>query len=78
HEYGAGYRLCPPRPPREHRCDQLCSANGASAAPARASAHAEALERFSVVYQGDAAAPRGCLEQCAEQAPPGSGPIDVN
>ncbi|AIV64198.1 TOMM precursor leader peptide-binding protein [Burkholderia pseudomallei] len=78
HVYVAGYLVCPPSAPRENRFDKLCSGKGASDAQARASALAEALERFSGVYQGDEAALRGSLAQLSAHAPPGSGPIDVN
>ncbi|AJX33243.1 TOMM precursor leader peptide-binding protein [Burkholderia oklahomensis] len=78
HVYVAGYLVCPQSAPRENRFDKLCSGKGASDAQARASALAEALERFSGVYQGDEATLRGSLAELSAQAPPGGGPIDVN
>ncbi|WP_324657260.1 TOMM precursor leader peptide-binding protein [Burkholderia thailandensis] len=78
HVYVAGYLVCPPSAPRENRFDKLCSGKGASDAQARASALAEALERFSGVHQGDEATLRGSLAELSAHAPPGGGPIDVN
>ncbi|KWZ40698.1 bacteriocin biosynthesis cyclodehydratase [Burkholderia savannae] len=78
HVYVAGYLVCPQRAPRENRFDKLCSGKGASDAQARASALAEALERFSGVYQGDEAALRGSLAELSAHAPPHGAPIDVN
>ncbi|KVE38733.1 TOMM precursor leader peptide-binding protein [Burkholderia sp. TSV86] len=79
HVYVAGYLVCPRQAaPRENRFDKLSSGKGASDAQARASALAEALERFSGVYQGDEAVIRGSLAELAAHAPPGCAPIDVN